>query len=195
MFFEVPTSPRQMIWSADKISIPEAFLDAYLESHHHFKDGVKTVKMDYETQTGCAYFQLNVGTNVGTGEKKGKKDDPNDVLARIKWQDEDADGLDDGFSWRTSREYILDHGLGSKTLSLNFDMTASIELMWTLGSAEAALERIDSITAMQLHLSDEARGLPPIVQLNPRVPDAGSAALLLGLGFLGLAGVKRKLCA
>ncbi len=150
LFFEVPTYARRMIWAkdceyktgetdTDCSDIPVEYLQAYEEGSHH-----GSVKMDYDTQTGSEYFLLN-GIN----------------LDKIKWQDQD--NTDDNFTWATSREYLIKQGICTKDKCLEFDMTASIELMWLgLNSFEEAHGLLLSISDMELHLSDEARGLPPV---------------------------------
>jgi hypothetical protein len=173
LFFEVPTYARRMIWNDDahyngsnfdsNWGIPKEYLDAYLEGSHHSSG----VNMSYGTQTGSEYFQLN-GLS----------------FPKIKWQDEDANGLNDNFTWKTSREYIIDNGLGTTSLSLQFDMTASIELMWnSLPSEAAAMAYVNNINDMELHLSDEARGLPPVTN----VPESGSSMVLLLIALVSLA--------
>jgi hypothetical protein len=169
IFVEVPAYARRMIWTqgcdydgpgsdSDCDTIPDAYLDAYLEGTHH-----GSVKMDYRTQTGSEYFKLN------------------GLTSEIGWQDEDANGLADGFTWATSREYLINEGNCSTTQCLAFNTTPSLELMWTgLGSEQDAHDMVNGITNMQLHLSDEAAGgLPP-------VPIPGAVWLFCSsLGLLG----------
>jgi hypothetical protein len=186
IFVEVPTYARRMIWAKDceyKGSgtdsdcdvIPGEYLDAYQNGSHHIKDGVKKVKMDYGTQTESEYFELS------------------GLTGKIKWQDEDggsgqADDFGDYFNWATSREYLLDSGKCTEDLCLEFDMTSSLELMWLgLESNQAALDKLASITDMELHLSDEARGLPPI----PPVP-VPAAIWLFGTALVGFIGMSRR---
>ncbi|MBT3330803.1 MAG: hypothetical protein HOK21_05640 [Rhodospirillaceae bacterium] len=188
LFFEVPDYARRMIW-ADGCTysggtpdsacsdIPIEYLDAYLAGSHHFDDKektVKSVKMDYGTQTGSEYFMLNV-----TG--------PNSPVFDKKWQYEDSDGTADGLTWATSREYLIDQGICTVDKCLEFNRTASVELMFLgLASSDEAKAVVDSVVNMQLHLSDEAVGLPP-VPIPAALPLFAS-----GLAVLGFAGWRRK---
>ncbi len=172
IFVEVPDYARRMIWvddckykdtgtfDADCAPIPLEFLDAYFAGSHH-----DDVNMSYGTQTGSEYFQLN-GLDL-----------------KIKLQDED-DKADD-FTWKTSREYLLGNGICTLEQCLAFTTTMSLELMYLgLATEQAALDKIASITDMQLHLSDEARGLPPIP-----IP---ATFWLFGTALFGLVGIARR---
>ena len=183
LFFEVPDYARRMIWSqgcnyqgsggtwdndcADLApSGNTAYLDAYFDGSHHGE-----VKMDYGTQTGSEYFRLN--------------DKNFSEIFKKKWQDEDDDPNNDNITWKTSREYLIDNGICTTSLCLEFNTTASLELMYlNLGSEQIALDLIASIENMQLHLSDEARGLPPVP-----VP---AAVWLFGTALIGLVGFSKR---
>lgn len=196
MFFEVPAFARRMIWGDDikydgtnfdpSWGIPKEYLDAYFEGTHH-----KSVNMSYGTQTGSEYFQLN-GIN----------------LDKIKWQDEDENGLADNFIWKTSLQYLLEEGISTTSLSREFDRTASIELLWTGLSELRAQSLVNNITNMELHLSDEARGIPnvpsnpppgvppPAVSSGPPgasspIPEPATATLAM-LGLAGLVMRRRR---
>ena len=139
--------------------------------------------MSYDKpQTDSEYFQLN-GIQMDGSEQGGGN------ALKIKWQDVDGDGLADGVTWATSREYVLGlDGTCSELLCQEFDMTASIEIMWAgLGSEQAALDIIGDITSMQLPLSDEARGLPPVSEVP--VP---AAFWLFGTALIGFIGISRR---
>jgi hypothetical protein len=80
----------------------------------------------------------------------------------IEWQSEDGNGLGDGFTWVTSREFLIKTGLCTTSDCFAYATTSSIEMLWIdLTYSEAEAKR-DSITDMELHLSDEARGLGDI---------------------------------
>jgi hypothetical protein len=188
VFFEVPTEARRMIWkdgcdysgtlagSGCAVLAPggdTVYLEAYLDGTHH-----SSVEMGYDKpQTDSEFFELDGITGEGvTGFKK-------------KWQDEDGNGLSDDLTWATSREYLIANSPNcSLTECTEFDKTSSIEVMWQgLGSAADAMALLDSIDKMQLHLSDEARGLPDI----PPVP-VPAAFWLFGTALIGFIGMSRR---
>ena len=185
IFVEVPVYARRMIWAGENKrdgcqykggsvssecalldpNNDQAYLDAYYAGSHH-----KSVKMDYKTQTDSEYFKLN-GTSVD-----------------IDWQAEDK--VNDNFTWKTSREYLLDEGICTRALCQEFDRSSSLEVMWTgLHSVMAAQSIVMSITDMQLHLSDEARGLPDVE--IPPVP-IPAAFWLFGTALIGFIGIARR---
>ena len=158
--------------AADCGVLSEDYLAAYREGSHHTDGpgGSASVKMDYDTQTKSEFFELE------------------GLTGEIKWQSEDTNGLTDGFTWKTSREYLIDNGICTTTKCLEYDRTSSLELQWAnLASADAAAVLIDSIEAMHLHLSDEARGLPVITT----VPLPAAAYLFIS-ALAGLVVAKRK---
>ena len=187
LFFEVPTYARRMIWAGAKDvvkydgtnfdpnwDIPIEYLDAYLAGSHH-----KEVKMDYETQTGSELFQLLDAEGKGKDGLLGS-----DLGNEIFWQDEDVTA--DDFTWKTSREYLISKGLASVTESLNYNVTASIELkLCNIDSRQTAWDFVDNIDSMRLHLSDEAVGLPS-------VPDSGTTLVLLGIAATAAATFRRR---
>ena len=176
IFFEVPTYARRMIWetgcdsSGTGCTLAQSYLDAYQAGTHH-----SNANMDYGTQTGSEFFQLN---------------DAGGLIVKTKWQDEDANGLTDNFTWATSREYLIDQGICDTNFCDEYDRTASIEMMWdNFSSKDAADTFLASVTDMELHLSDEARGLPPI---DPPVDVPEPSVLaLLGLGLVAM-GFRRR---
>jgi hypothetical protein len=149
--------------------IPKDILDAYLEGSHH-ESGVK---MDYDTQTKSEYFQLNEGSK--------------DTGLKVWLQEEGSKSYDGNtVSWKTSREYVLANGC-TTALCLALEMPMAIELEWTgLDTGEANTIRTN-ITKLQLHLSDEARGLPPISTVP--VP---AAFWLFGSALIGFIGMSRR---
>ncbi len=180
LFVEVPTYARRMVWSDGceyngagctdsdgNYLIDEEYLKAYQDGSHHIHGGKKEVKMDYHTQTHSEFFELR------------------GLTGEIKWQDEDGNGISDDFTWATSREYLISEGICTTSLCLEYDTTASLELMYLgLASKQAAQDLIDDITDMHLHLSDEARGLPPITAVP--IPAAAFMFAPALIGFLGL---------
>ncbi len=89
-------------------------------------------------------------------------------------------------SWKTSREYVLANGC-TTALCLALETPMAIELLWTGLSAGDASGIRNSITKLQLHLSDEARGLPPISEVP--VP---AAFWLFGSALIGFIGMSRR---
>ena len=127
--------------------------------------------MDYMTQTGSEFFELLTSDSSS--------------IEKTHWQDEDSNGISDGKTWATSREYLLGEGICTEALCLEFDTTASIELMWIFNTEAEATNFLGTIDKMELHLSDEARGLPAVVP----VP---AAVWLFGSGMIGLVGLARR---
>jgi hypothetical protein len=196
LFFEVPTYARRMIWAAGcsynggSVSAactplapgnPEdtSFLGAYYAGNHH-----SDVNMSYGTQTGSEYFRLN---DDPTNKNNDTNKDDSVIIKKIKWQDEDDDGLGDNFTWATSREYLIDQNICSTSECLQFDRTSSIEMLWTGLTLTAAKDLRDSVTDMQLHLSDNATGLPPISEVP--LP---AAFWLFGSALIGFIGFSRR---
>jgi len=182
VFFEVPSYARRMIWannctfktgnavsSACSPLAPggdKSFLEAYDAGSHH-----GDVDMDYGTQTGSEYFELLKANG--------------DTVFFKKWQDEGGNATLD---WATSREYLISNGICTTALCTEFDRTASIEVMWGgLASKSAAEALLNSIAKMELHLSDEARGLPPVGEVP--VP---AAIWLFGTALIGFIGMSRR---
>jgi hypothetical protein len=194
IFVEVPTYARRMIWvGEDKAkdgdmdtctvwddggslatngecgAIPDEYLEAYLEGSHHTTSGDPT-DMSYSTQVESEYFQLNgIGVNIG-------------------WDEVDTD-LTDNITWATSAQYLVDEGICSLSLCLEFDMTSSLEVMWTGLTLTQAQDKVSDITDLQLHLSDEATNLPPID--IPEVP-VPAAIWLFGTALIGFIGISRR---
>lgn len=172
LFVEVPTYARRMIWengcnsTGTGCSLDQNYLDAYQLGTHH-----SNADMSYSTQTGSEFFELK---------------DNDASIVKIKWTDEDA--ITDNFTWATSREYLISNNICTTSFCDEYDMTSSLELMWLgLASEQAALNLISSITDMELHLSDEARGLPPVSEVP--IP---AAAFLFAPALLGFMGFRRR---
>jgi hypothetical protein len=181
IFVEVPDYARRMIWadgckfsggSVSSACAPldpggdQMYLDPYYAGTHHSE-----ANMDYKTQTESEYFKLN-GSSVN-----------------IKWQSEDGD-LSDNFTWKTSREYLISNGICTTSLCQAFGTTSSLEVMWTgLKDVAAASAIYMGITDMQLHLSDEARGIP-----NMHIPEVPvpAAFWLFGTALIGFIGMSRR---
>ena len=190
LFVEVPTYARRMVWAADckyKPGSPDAadcgdiptdILDAYYEGTHH-----KDVNMSYNTQTGSEYFKLN-----GLDICFGLQDDGGNCKDATVYQNPVDDVTkNEGIFWQTSRHWVLDNGCTTNQC-LMFDTSMSLELLFrglaTIGEATAL---VAGVTSLQLHLSDEARGLPPI----PEVP-VPAAFWLFGSALIGFIGYSRK---
>ncbi len=216
LFFEVPTYARRMVWETgvdyngdnwdSQWQLDPTYVEAYLtgakdeqpngDTHHD------NIKMDFETQTGSEYFQLNgipkdnpglkiewVNKIKNDKGKKGKKDKKDTYEIN-----RDMDFAGDNFIFKTSLAYLFDEGLCNTGLCQQYAMTAAIEMMWkeTFNSLQDAKNFKNSISSMELHLSDEARGLPDITNPNPNPVPEPSTMVLLGFGILGLAGYSRK---
>jgi hypothetical protein len=198
LFVEVPDYARRAIWkdgcqakglgaSTGCSGIPIEFLDAYSAGSHHSN----VANMSYDTQTNSEYFRLNGTGGVlssfpsdlcfGADQKgDGNKDGGHcDVPAQI---DPNAD-----INWQTSTDYLLGTAGCDKTecitlLALGTTMSIEIEL---LGLSRLQAEDMrDSVTGLRLHLSDEARGLPPVP-----VP---AAIWLFGTALIGFIGFSRR---
>lgn len=205
LFFEVPDYARRMIWESGCEALSgggtngcstkmtdtaekEAVLDAYGAGTHH-----SSSNMDYGTQTGSEFFRLNytgaepISPEIH-GDPKPKSEDGGPALVAISWQAEDT--VNDNFTWKTSREYVIDLDANddcNTTTCYRFDKTAAIELEWiNLGSGVAA-SIVDSIANMQLHLSDEAHGIPGMSEVP--VP---AAFWLFGTALIGFIGYSRR---
>jgi hypothetical protein len=194
LFIEVPTFARRMIWESgvdftagtDCIAnpsecgdIPQEFLDAYAAGTHH-----NSVNMDYNTQTGSEHFVLE-----GTGALSmfandlcfGLQDDGGNCSNPLI----NPDVNDSDLYWQTSLDYVLDNNLCTITKCLEFQRTMSIELEFRGLAAGEADDILNSITRMELHMSDEARGIPSAVPVPAAVWLSSSA-------LLGLVGFKRS---
>lgn len=190
LFVEVPTYARRMVWAADcnyKPGSPDAadcgdiptdILGAYYEGSHH-----KDINMSYKTQTGSEYFKLN-GLDICFGLQD---DGGNCKDAKVYQNPVDDVTKNDGIFWQTSRHWVLDNGC-STSQCLMFDTSMSLELLFRgLSTIDEATALVAGVTSLQLHLSDEARGLPPI----PEVP-LPAAFWLFGTALIGFIGYSRK---
>lgn len=196
MYAEVPTYARRMIWTPNCDyktgsptpsgcgGIPMDILDAYFEGTHH-----NSVKMDYETQTGSEYFEF-IGPDICFGLQDDGGHCEKDTGATTYTNPVDDVTKNDGIFWQTSRHWVLANGC-SLTECLKFDTAMSIEMLFRgLDSMAAAEALVASVTTMQLHLSDEARGLPPIIP-PPQVP-VPAAFWLFGTALIGFIGISRR---
>ena len=182
LFFEVPTDARRMIWEdgcksdGSGCTLDPVYLAGYQAGTHKSEDN-----MDYGNQTSSEFFELHGVNTGGTGGTLKKK-----------WQDEDGDNsITSAFNWSTSREYLLDPVNGpicTEALCEEYDRTASFEVEWTgLADAQAAKNIRDAVTKMELHLSDEAVGLPDMT-----VVPVPAAFWLFGTALIGFIGFSRR---
>jgi len=211
LFLEVPDYARVMIWSqgveyfdttlcspgpGDPCGgLDSEYLELYRQGSHHESGGKKKVKMDYGTQTGSEYFRLvtNSGDDLCFGLQNDgghcDKDDPSDRKTFTGGDTGPNTETGTAFgdvTWATSRDYVLANGC-SEAFCDRYDTTMSLELVMMGLAPGRAQEILDSITDLNLHLSDEAAGLPAI----PPVPIPG-ALWLFGSALLGFAGIRRK---
>ncbi len=109
------------------------------------------------------------------------------ALVQIGWQS--VDTLADDFTWATSREYVINTYNDCDDVDCyRFDKTAAIEMQWTGLTGTVAQDIVDSIVNMQLHLSDEAHGIPTDM---PAVP-VPAAFWLFGTALIGFIGYSRR---
>ena len=169
-----------------------AVLDAYDTGSHH-----SGANMDYGTQTGSEYFRLNYSGNKPIDEeiRGGSTDNKGggSALVSIKWQQKD-NNLNDGFNWKTSREYVIDLDANddcNTDTCYRFDKTAAIELEWNGLAGGDAQKIVASIANMQLHLSDEAHGIPRDLPDMSEVP-VPAAFWLFGTALIGFIGYSRR---
>jgi len=195
MFAEVPDYARRMVWTGncdyktgDPVpagcgGIPMDVLDAYYDGTHH-----SSVKMDYGTQTGSEYFRFN-GLDICFGlQDDGGNCKENEVTVYKNPVDDVSEN--DGIYWQTSRHWVLDNGC-TTTDCFMLNTTMSIELLFRgLSSMSEAMALVGGVTNLQLHLSDEARGLPPIPP-PPQVP-VPAAIWLFGTALIGFIGYSRR---
>ena len=164
--------------------------------------------MSYGTQTESEYFRID-GSSILTafsedlcfgyaqkGDHGANKDGGH--------CDNDKGGYDDGVNpqidpiagvldWETSLDYLLANEAGCDksdcVTATSLNTTMSIEIaLYGLTRSDAETAR-DGITALRLHMSDEARGLPPVD--IPPIP-VPAAFWLFGTALIGFIGISRR---
>jgi len=222
MFAEVPYYARRMVWAkgcnyldgtgsadGDCNGIPIEMLDAYFKGARDEQEKINkkgdvvikthkdSVKMDYETQTGSEYFQLNeLGLCFGLQDDGGHCDGANTFL-----DPNDDASKNAGIFWQTSNHYVHNNKVMEDPdnpgtmiecdtdLCLAMYLTMSLELSITkMGIMDLGYSDADGMLAnlksLQLHLSDEARGIPAVP-----VP---AAFWLFGTALIGFIGISRR---